>query len=186
MLRTLIHERVTRRTLLILVVLLLLMGGLTWYLRYSAVRDEVGKAASELLADSDATPYTTLSGEPFSFTAYRGKIRVVNVWASWSPFAATELPILNEIAQTYTEQGVVAIAVNRKEQKERAAAYVATQPALPNVIMAIDETDAFYQSVGGYAMPETIIFNEAGDIVWHYRGVVTKALVAEQIDQLLQ
>ncbi len=175
------------RTLFILFVILVVLGVVTWYLRYSAARDEVGKAATELLADSEATPYTTLTGEPFSFMEYRGKIRVVNVWASWSPFAATELPILNDIAARYGgEQAVVAIAVNRKEQKERAAAYIATVPVLPNVVFAIDETDAFYQSVGGYAMPETIIFNAAGDIVWHYRGVITYDLVAEQIDQLLQ
>lgn len=181
-----IRERVSRRTLFVLLLLLLHAGAVTWYVHYTAVRDEVGKAASELLTESESTPYTTLTGEPFSFTEFRGKVRVVNVWASWSPFAATELPILNSIANTYGERSVVTIAVNRKEQKERAAAYIATIPPIPNVVFAIDETDAFYQSVGGYAMPETIIFNAAGDIVWHYRGVVTYDLIAAELDALLQ
>ncbi len=181
-----LREPSGKRALLILVVLLVIAGLVTWYIRYSAVRDEVGKAASELLAESELTPYTTLTGEPFSFTEYRGSVRVVNVWASWSPFAATELPILNTIAATYGDRSVVAIGVNRKEQKERAAAYIGSIPAVPNVIFAIDETDAFYQSVGGYAMPETIIFNAAGDIVWHYRGVVTYELIAAELDALLQ
>lgn len=180
-------ERRTWRTLAMLLLVLMLVGAVAWLVSYRAERNEVGKDATELLGDNEATPYTTLDGAPFSFSEYRGRIRVVNVWASWSPFTATELPILNEIVSRYgDDHGVVAIAVNRKEQKERAAAYLQSLPAAPNVVFAIDETDAFYQSVGGYAMPETLVFNEAGDIVWHYRGVITYDLIAAEIDRLLQ
>jgi thiol-disulfide isomerase/thioredoxin len=170
----------------VLLCVLVLAGLLTWYLRYAHVRDEVGTAASSVLKESAQTPYTTLSGEPFSFEDYRGKIRVVNVWASWSPFAQTELPLLNTIANEFADKNVVAIAINRKEQRDRAAAYIGTLGDLPRLIYAIDETDAFYTSVGGYAMPETLIFDTAGNIVWHYRGVASYDSIAEQLNKLIQ
>ncbi len=172
-------------TLLILALILAVAGAGTWYVRSSHVQNEVGKPAAELLRESEATPYQALSGEPFSFSAYRGKIRIVNVWASWSPFAQTELPILAEVASAYKDRDVVVLAINRDEPIERAQAYVSTLPELPGLVYVIDETDTFYASIGGYAMPETIMFNAAGDIVWHYRGVVTKELLSAQLAQLI-
>ncbi len=172
-------------TLFVLILVLVLAGAVTWYVRSTHVRNEVGKPAAELLHESETTPYQTLRGETFSFSAYRGKIRIVNVWASWSPFSQTELPILSEVAVAYKDRGVVALAINRDEPIERAQAYAATLPELPELVYVIDETDAFYTSVGGYAMPETIIFDAAGDIVWHYRGVITKELLIDQLEQLV-
>ncbi len=180
-----VQPQKTKVTLVVLTLVLVLAGAGTWYVRSSHIRNEVGKSATELLHESEATPYQTLTGESFTFGEYRGKIRVVNVWASWSPFAQSELPIISEVVSTYKERGVVALAINRNEPLERAQAYVATLPLLPELVYVIDETDAFYTSVGGYAMPETIIFNTAGDIVWHYRGVITKELLTEQLEELI-
>ncbi len=169
-----------------LVFVLLIMAAATWYVRYVHVRDEVDTPASELLNESETTSYTTLTGEPFSFETYRGRIRVVTVWASWSPYTARELSVLEAIASVYPSEQVATFAVNRKEPKERAAAYLATVEPVSNVVMVIDETDAFYTSVGGYAMPETILFDAAGNIAWHHRGEVSVELLRTEIDKLVR
>ncbi len=172
--------------LLMLLIVLVFVGFLVWLVQVREVQNEVGRAASETLRESEETPYTTLTGEPFSFAAYRGTIRIVHVWASWSPSAARELPIINQVAGEQASNNVVAIAVNRKEPRDRAVAYLSSVGELPNLVYAIDETDAFYRSVGGYAMPETLVYNAAGDIVWHHRGEVTEALLTEVITPLIE
>jgi thiol-disulfide isomerase/thioredoxin len=176
----------SKNTLVVLVLVAILCVGAfaTWYIRYAHERDEVGKPSTDFLNASESTPYTTLEGEPFSFEPYRGKVRIVNVWASWSPYAKDELPLIAEVVRSKGNDALVALALNRAEPRERAQAFVATLPPLPELTYVVDETDAFYPSVGGYAMPETIIFNTAGDIVWHYRGVITRDMLNEQLTAL--
>lgn len=167
--------------LLVLLVVIVFAGLLVWYLKAAEVRNEVGKAASSSLQESEESPYTTLNGEPFTFATYRGTVRIVHVWASWSPSTVRELPIINQVAGVFADQNVVAIAVNRREPRDRAVAYLAGLGNFENLVYAIDETDAFYRSVGGYAMPETLMYNAAGDIVWHHRGEVTEALLSDAL-----
>jgi thiol-disulfide isomerase/thioredoxin len=107
------------------------------------------------------------------------------MWASWSPYTERELPILNQLASTYEGKGVVAIALNRKEPRERANAYLAAFTTQPKVLYVIDETDAFYMSVGGYAMPETVIFDANGNIAWHHRGEISYELIQTEVDKLI-
>lgn len=152
-----------------------------WYRAY-LVRQESHADTATLLAESVETPYSTLAGEPFSFAPFKGLIRLVTVWASWSPETAQDLPVLQTVAEQYGD--VVTIAVNRKEPKERAQAYLNTLPAYPAVHYVIDETDAFYASIDGYAMPETVLFDAAGNVVWRTRGRLDESVVAAQIDQL--
>lgn len=40
-----------------------------------------------------------LDGEPFSFAAYKGKVLVLNLWASWCPPCRRELPALGKLSQ---------------------------------------------------------------------------------------
>ena len=169
-----------------LLLVLTLAALLTWSVRYGYNREEVDTAAAELLADNSATPYLTLNGEPFSFSTYRGKVRVVNVWASWSPLTERELPILNQLVTDYESVGIVTVALNRKEPLEWAKAYLSAIALQPKVVYVIDETDAFYTSVGGYAMPETVIFDQNGNLAWHHRGEISYELVKTEIEKLIQ
>lgn len=174
-----------RRVLALLVLVLVLAGLVTAFVVYTNIREERGTAASDVLSSSEETPFIAIDGSTVSFEDYRGKVRVVNVWASWSPYAATELPLLASVAGQYADRGVVALALNRNEPREIAEAYLATLPPLPGVVPIIDASDAFFAGVGGYAMPETVIFNARGDIVWHYRGVLTEAALGAALDTVL-
>ncbi len=180
--------QIGKRELLTLIILIGVVGVcvvLGYLYHRHQLKNETGSQAATLLSESVATPYTTLTGEPFSFAPYKGKVRVVTLWASWSPQSATDLAVLETTAQHYSEAGVAVIAVNRKEPRDRARAYLATLPQYQNITYVIDETDAFYASVGGYAMPETIIFDAKGTKVWHFRGVLTPERLSEQLDLIL-
>lgn len=130
-------------------------------------------------------PYTDLNGNEVSLEQYLGKILVVNSWASWSPFSATDLPLLAKLTQEYDPNQVTFLAINRKETKEQAARFVNSISNLGNLIMVLDPRDHFYASVGGYAMPEVVIYNQAGQITNHFRGDANEAKIKEAINQLL-
>lgn len=130
-------------------------------------------------------PYTDLSGATVDLAFFQGKPLVVNVWASWSPFSKDELPLLARMHERYGDT-VTIVAMNRKEDKTRARAYLAYigDPKGPTYL--IDPTDHFYNTVAGFAMPETIFYNATGNIVGHVRGVLTEEGFVNQINALLK
>ena len=130
-------------------------------------------------------PYTDLAGNPISLDQYLGNILVVSSWASWSPFSQNELNMMAELALQYKGQEISFLAINRKETKEQAARYLQTLTAFDGVVMALDPRDYFYNAVGGYAMPEVVIYNKRGEIIEHFRGPAPKSDIITVLDSLL-
>ena len=153
------------------------------YLIYVWPEGEAESDAGVTLATSEKQIFTDLEGNPFTFDAFAGKVRVVNSWASWTPFSASELRNLEQLASAHDAQRVVFVAVNRKESKEIAKSYLATLGSFEHLQFAIDVNDTYYASIGGYAMPETVIYDASGDIVFHKRGPVTPTELEERILQ---
>lgn len=173
------------RTILILILFLVVCAAATWYVVQTPVREEAATDAAVTLIDSEETPYVELDGQPFSFSELRGQVRVVTVWASWVPQMAEELTVLDAIAEQYQDTDVVILAVNRKEPKKRIEAFLKQVPELQHVRMVVDETDAFYQAAGGYAMPETRVYDTSGTIVFEVRGPLAESDLVSQVDALV-
>lgn len=147
------------------------LGVLTWYITESPARQEVGTEAATALVDSEDTPYLRLDGTPFSFNELRGQVRVVNVWASWSPASREELVAMDELATEFADADVAFVAINRQEPKRRIEAYLQQLPPLTDDLqLIVDETDAYYKNVEGFAMPETRIYDMAGNLHTEIRG----------------
>lgn len=117
--------------------------------------------------------YTDLAGNPVALTQFKGKVLVVNSWATWMPFSQTELPALNQLREKYGDD-VAFLAINRMEDRALVTAYLGTLPEIKNITFLIDPADTFYKAVGGYAMPETVVYAKDGTIALHQRGVVVE------------
>jgi len=129
--------------------------------------------------------YTDLNGNEISLEQYLGNIIVVNSWASWSPFSVTDLPILTKLAHEFESNKVTFLAINRKETQEQATRFINTMPDLGGLLLVLDPRDHFYASVGGYAMPEVVIYNQRGEITNHFRGDANEGNIKDAINQLL-
>jgi thiol-disulfide isomerase/thioredoxin len=172
-------------TLIILVLVAFVASVMTWYVREQAILEEANEAADTLFKEGSDSPYIDQNGNSVGLAEYLGQIIVVNSWASWSPFSVDELQALNTFAGEYRDKNVVVIAINRKESKEQAERFLATLPPLDNLKIVIDTEDYFYGAVGGFAMPETLYYDQLGTIVTKREGAVsiddTKRIVDEII-----
>ncbi len=117
--------------------------------------------------------FTDLQGTAITFEPFEGKVRVVNSWASWTPFSVQELRDLEQLASEVSKDEVAVLAINRKEPKEMAIQFLGTIFKFENITFMIDVSDYFYNSVGGFAMPETIFYDKKGSVVYHARGSLT-------------
>lgn len=169
----------------IIIVFVLLAIGFTVYLKINGT-GSINKETRDLFTNTTDTPtYTDIHGNSVQLNEYLGKILVVNSFASWSPFSETDLANLNEIAKSFPAEEVVFLAINRKESKEQVQRYIATLPTYDQIRFVIDQEDRFYLSVGGYAMPETLIFATDGTIIEQVRGSVSRELLATIIQEQL-
>jgi len=169
-------------------VALLLIGAITIVLlQNQQAKRELAEspAAGALATGGAAAPYTDFAGNPANLDQYVGQVLIVNSWASWSPSSAAELKRLAEVAQSYAEQGVVVIAINRAEAKDTAEAYLQSIGVADQVRLIVDNDDRYYTSIGGYTMPETVFYDQNGSIVAHKRGELTGSEVASFIEEAL-
>lgn len=136
-------------------------------------------------ADSSIQTYIDLQGNKVTLEKWLGEPIVVVSWASWSPFSADNLITLDNLANEFTAKKIKFIAINRKENLSQALRYLQTLPALQHIMVVIDTEDLFYTTVGGYAMPETVIYDARGNVILHEHGVVSIDLIRQTITPLL-
>jgi thiol-disulfide isomerase/thioredoxin len=168
-----------------IVVVLILVSALAFYIRSNARNEALNEANKTIFSDEVTAQFLDVQSNPVDMGQYEDRVLVVNVWASWSPYTEIEFPILNEIAQQYKERGVRVLAMNRKENQSQIERYMASIPTYENIEQIIDVNDFFYAGIDGYAMPETIIYDEQGKIIRHIRGVVVKSDLEATLDSIL-
>lgn len=142
-------------------------------------------AAGALTSSTTNSQYTDFAGNPANLDQYLGQVLVVTSWASWSPFSSAELTLLAEVAETYTEDGVIVIAINRAEAKSVAESYLRTIGVSDQVKLIVDSDDRYYRSIDGYTMPETVFYDRKGNVVVHQRGRLTNGEAVAYIEQVL-
>lgn len=117
--------------------------------------------------------FTDLTGTPVSLDSYRGEVVVVTSWASWCPQCRESLAAADAAAAALASEGVDVLAINRSESPARIERYLRGLPEYEHLILVRDTADHFYDTTGGYAMPETVVINERGEVVTQLRGVAT-------------
>lgn len=133
---------------------------------------------SSASTDAQAT-YTTVSGDALSLDTYRDGVVVVTTWASWCPQCRDSLAVAEAAAAELAPLGVPVLAINRTESPERISRYLAGLPEYEHLVLIRDTADHFYDTTGGYAMPETVVIDADGAVVKHMRGMPKTSTIVE-------
>lgn len=168
---------------------ILLLGALTVVYvshRQSQLMLQNSDAAAVLRNDTTQPSYSDLEGNVIDLEQYVGQAIIVTSWASWSPFSASELTLLAEAVAQYDEEDIVVIAVNRAESKSTAESFLQTVGVNQVVTLVMDPADTYYKRIGGYTMPETIVYDRTGAVVAHKRGRLNDTELSAYIEQALE
>jgi cytochrome c biogenesis protein CcmG, thiol:disulfide interchange protein DsbE len=129
----------------------------------------------------------TAHGEPVRLSDLRGRVVIVNLWASWCGPCKAEMPALERIHQDYAGQGLVLLGVNATNQdsRENALAFAQEQGlSFPILFDAEGEVSKLYRL---QALPTTFFIQPDGtirDVV--VGGPMAEALLRIRVEQLLQ
>ena len=127
---------------------------------------------------------TTLEGAPVSLAAYRGKVAVLNFWASWCyPACYEEAPVLEQNWRAYRDRGVVVLGVAIQDKREASEKFVRDFGlTFPN---APDPTGKVSVDYGVYGVPETFFVDRQGRIRVKHVSTVTDAVFRQTVERLL-
>lgn len=112
-----------------------------------------------------AAPSFTLadpSGQSVALESLRGKVVVLDFWATWCPPCRKGLPHLDKLAQQHAEDGVVVYAVNLKESSDKAKGFMDKEGLKLNVLMdSKGEVAKLYRVQG---IPQTVVIDREGKV----------------------
>jgi peroxiredoxin len=113
--------------------------------------------------------FATLSGESFTTSQLRGKVTVVNFWATWCPDCVKEMPAMAERHRKYSARGYEMIAVAVRDHPNRVADFTQKR-ALPFKV-ALDDTGAISKQFGDIRItPTTFLIDKKGRMIRRYVG----------------
>lgn len=129
---------------------------------------------------------TTLAGETFRLKDHRGKVVLINFWATWCQGCKEEHPLLLEIARRFgSRQDFLMVGIDYKDDPEQARAYLRryggdTYPHVmdPHGRIAID--------YGQYGVPETYLLDREGRIVHKVAGPLKQEFVERVLVPVLE
>ncbi len=120
----------------------------------------------------------------FSLSSSRGKITIVNFWATWCTPCCNELPFFDAVARQYGDS-VCVIAIHSSLVTDNVEGYLARFDYL--MPFALDESGTVIQSFGGSTMlPQTVVIDENGIITYNAVGSVTLEKLESLIAQAAQ
>mgnify|MGYP001600115670 FL=1 len=144
------------------------------------------RAIPSPLVGRPAAPFSLalFDGGRLSLDELKGKVVVVNFWASWCyPACYEEAPVLENGWRTYKERGVVVVGVDIQDKEEPARKFLEQfSISFPN---GPDPTGKISVEYGVYGVPETFFIDRAGTIRFKHVGAVTEALFRAQVERLL-
>jgi cytochrome c biogenesis protein CcmG, thiol:disulfide interchange protein DsbE len=133
-------------------------------------------------APAFSLPRLDQPGEKLSPEALRGKVWVLNVWASWCAPCREEIPVLMKLARAKT---VPIYGLNYKDRRDDALGLL-KQLGDPYVASAVDVDGRVGIDYGVYGVPETYVIDQAGVIRLKHIGPVTADTVEKKIAPLLK
>lgn len=123
-------------------------------------------------------------GRTLRLADLRGKVVLVNFWASWCPPCAQEMPWLEGLAQRKSAEGLVVLGVAMDEKGWATAKPVIEKTGVryANVLGNPELADAFRAR----SLPTTVLVDRNGKIVWKYSGVLTADITEESVGKVLR
>ncbi|MBF0125456.1 MAG: TlpA family protein disulfide reductase [Magnetococcales bacterium] len=159
-----------------------LVTGMTLLLCHGTPAAGETTSASEMNLD-------TVTGETIRLVDFRGKVVLVNFWATWCPPCLREIPSFVKVQQRYSGRlMVVGIDYMEKpDRKDLASVMRRLEMNYPVVYGDASKIHSFARALGGVqGLPTTVVINRQGERVKTHIGELSEAALIQLVEPLLE
>ncbi|HEX9697310.1 MAG TPA: TlpA disulfide reductase family protein [Actinomycetota bacterium] len=143
---------------------------------YPAISEERSELAPALTGPK-------LSGGSLSLADYRGKVVVVNLWASWCGPCRREQPELERVWREYRDRGVQFLGLNVRDQQAAARAFQDEfDVSYPSFF---DDSSRLAFELKAQVLPTTYVIDRDGKVAFRLTGTVDGLLLRSVLDAAL-
>jgi len=164
----------------ILIALAIIISGL-------AIRHFVWGPAPSLSSEAlYSTTFPDSEGNMQALEQWRGKILIINFWATWCPPCREEMPELSRFHEHYQDKGVVVLGIATEDVakiREFAKKTQVSYPLLAGDMDAMNLGNALGNNKG--VLPYTVILSRDGSVVETFFGQVNHLMLEEELLPLL-
>lgn len=148
----------------------------------------VGLIAYTTLFDRNAAPqvsYTSLNGQQADTASLKGKVVLVNFWATSCPGCVEEMPEIKKLHQQYGAKGLQIMAVAMSYDPPNYVQAFVQKNQLP-FFVALDGQGSIAKAFGDIQLaPTTFLIDKQGNILKRYVGVMDFKEVHQILNQQL-
>lgn len=166
-----------KKAISFIVVFTLLIGLVLSISSCSQIKGAFGKTASDF-------ELVSLYGETIKLSDFKGKVIILDFWATWCPPCRKEIPHFVKLHNEYKDKGVVIIGISLdREGPEKVKMFCEGMNVTYPVVMGNSKIVKDYGGIRG--IPTTFIINKKQKIVKKIVGYTSYEVFKEQIEKLL-
>ncbi len=170
-----------KRVILIVVVLVLAIVFYKAARRHTAQNSPVSAVSHSLAPDFSLTD---LNGQPLSLSTYRGKVVLLDFWATWCTPCRAEIPHFVEFQNTYRDQGLQIVGISMDDDLKPVGPFYKDYKMNYPVALGNDKLAQAYGGILG--LPVTFLIGRDGHIQAKYVGAVDISSIEQGIKSLVQ
>jgi thiol-disulfide isomerase/thioredoxin len=152
----------------------------------AALGEEQGAAcmANAKPANLDFT-MKDLEGKDVSLASYKGKVILLNFWATWCGPCKAEIPGFVELQQQYAKDGLVVVGYSVDDEAPKARAFANEYKMNYPILLGLGREDV--QDAYGpiWGIPASFIISRDGRVCQKHLGIAPKAVFEKEIKALL-
>ena len=105
---------------------------------------------------------------------FKGKVILLNFWATWCGPCKIEIPWFNEFHQKYQGKGFVVVGISADDTVEQLKPFVAQYKMAYPVLVGLGRDDVQEALGPVWGLPTTLLINREGRVCQRHMGLVKK------------
>jgi thiol-disulfide isomerase/thioredoxin len=105
-----------------------------------------------------------VNGDPHALSDYRGRVLMLNFWATWCPPCRREMPSMQRLYAKYRDRGLAVVAVNQWEDEQLVSEFIGHLSLVPDFPILFDRENRVAETYGVKGLPTTYLLDRDGNI----------------------